>query len=321
MKRRTFLQSSAAAVAVAGVPLGAAIAAERKFNTTLKKARILSPKSKKPLEALKKAGFEGIETQAWNASPEEAAKTKKMADEVGIEIHSVMRGWANFNNPDRFEGDIKSVERALLAAEAYGAGAVLLVPCRTGGKIPSPGDFKITFDPNTLHVSKVVEGDNKPFTGYIDAQNKATEATRRAVEKLIPVAEKTGVKITLENVWNNLWTTPEFFAALINSFDDPNVRAYFDIGNHRKYSPPELWIKALGDKIERCHIKDFKLDASGHGGRFTKMSTGDVDWVAVRSELDKVGYSGWMTLEEGGWSPEQYSLLLDQFFAGKKPGI
>ena len=64
-------------------------------------------------------------------------------------------------------------------------------------------------------VSKVVDGDNTPYAAYIEAQNVATKASIEAVKKLIPVAEKTGVKIALENVWNNLWVTPALYAAFV----------------------------------------------------------------------------------------------------------
>ena len=51
--------------------------------------------------------------------------------------------------------------------------------------------------------------------------------------------------IAVENVWNNLWCTPEFLAAFVKSFNDPWVQTYFDLGNHTKYSRCELWLKAL----------------------------------------------------------------------------
>ena len=52
---------------------------------------------------------------------------------------------------------------------------------------------------------------------------------------MIPKAEKAGVIIALENVWNNMWMQPEFAHNFIASFDNPWVRAYFDIGNHVWY--------------------------------------------------------------------------------------
>ena len=83
---------------------------------------------------------------------------------------------------------------------------------------------------------------------------------------MIPAAEKAGVRIAIENVWNNLWVKPELHANFVASFQSPWVRAYFDIGNHVKYAPPQDWIRTLGKLLAKCHVKDFKLDPDGHGG-------------------------------------------------------
>jgi hexulose-6-phosphate isomerase len=150
------------------------------------------------------------------------------------------------------------------------------------------------------------------------AQNHATDASRKALEKLIPAAEKTGVVIAVENVWNNLWVKPALFAHFVASFDSPWVQAYFDIGNHVKYAMPEEWIRALGGLIVKCHVKDFRLNPDGHGGSFVDIRDGSVDWPLVRQELDKIGYSGWMTIEgSGGLSLEERSKRLDLIVAGK----
>ncbi len=104
--------------------------------------------------------------------------------------------------------------------------------------MPEAWEFDIRFDEKTGHLKQVVAGDNAPYASYIEAHNQAIDTSREAVEQLIPAAEKTGVIIALENVWNNLWVKPDVFRNFVASFDNPWVRAYFDIGNHVKYAPP-----------------------------------------------------------------------------------
>lgn len=317
LSRRHFMATSAAAGA--GI-LAAGRLEAAPFKTTLKKALIGKP-DEKTLTSWKEAGFDGMETSVWSASPEEAAVGRKTAEKLGMKIHAVMRGWANFNNPDssRVEKDIASVETALKAAAGYGADAILLVPCRVG-KIPMPEawEFDIEFDEKTGHVTRVVDGDNKPYQQYIEAQNYATDASRKAIEKLIPVAEKTGVLIALENVWNNLWVKPKLFAHFIASFDCPWVQCYFDIGNHVKYAMPEEWIRALGKLIVKCHVKDYLLKPDGRGGTWADIRDGSVDWPLVRRELDAIGYNDFMTIEGSGrLSVEERSKRLDLIIAGK----
>jgi len=314
--RREFLAASAAGAALA---LAGRLEAAPK-EITLKKALIGNP-TEATLASWKEAGFNGMETGAAGASPEEAAKARAIAEKLGMRIHSVLRGWVNLNSADAsaVEKDLASVETALKAAQGYGADAILLVPCRVGGMpMPEAWQFRIKFDEKTALVREVVEGDNSPYAKYIEAQNHATTSSREAVKKLIPAAEKAGVIIALENVWNNLWVKPDLFAAYVKSFDNPWVQAYFDIGNHVKYAPPEEWIRALGHLIVKCHVKDFKLNEDGHGGKFCNIRDGSVNWPVVRKELNAVGRDPlWMTIEGGDVSLQEHSKRLDLIIEGK----
>jgi hexulose-6-phosphate isomerase len=315
ISRRQFVAVSAA-VAAGGVMNGRAGAAETK--TIYRKALIGTPKAE-TFAAWKGAGFDGMESRAWSATPQEAGRGRELAKMAGMQIHAVLRGWTNFNHPDRIDADVTSVKTALMAAQGYGAGALLLVPCRVGGMpMPQPWEFDIEFDEKTGHVTRVVKGDNGPYEAYIRAQNQATDASRKAVEQLIPTAEDTGVMVALENVWNNLWVQPALFANFISSFGSEWVRCYFDIGNHVKYAPPEEWIRALGHLIVRCHVKDFQLNEDGRGGKFVNIRDGSVDWPVVMQALNKLGKEEmWMTIEGSGkLSIEERSRRLDAILAG-----
>ncbi|MDR0326965.1 MAG: sugar phosphate isomerase/epimerase [Planctomycetaceae bacterium] len=272
-------------------------------------------------EAWKAAGFDGMEVTQWNPTIDAARKSRLIAEKHGLRIHSVMRGWTEFNQPDKYDADVESVKIALRAASAYGADAILLVPCRIGGmKMPEPWDFDIDFDPKTLKIKTVAKGDNAPYADYVAAHNAATEASIRAVESLIPVAAQEGVRICLENVWNNLWCTPKFFAAFCKYFDHPWVGCYFDLGNHIKYARCEEWIKELGNSIVKLHIKGFKVSEvkgklGGGPGDWCRIDQASIDWKSVRKLLAENRYSGWMTIEEGSASDTEYSQMLDQIIA------
>jgi L-ribulose-5-phosphate 3-epimerase len=163
----------------------------------------------------------------------------------------------------------------------------------------------------------VVAGDNQPYRAYIEAHNRATDMSRKAVERLIPVAEKTGVVVALENVWNKLWVQPAIFQNFVASFQSPWIKAYFDIGNHVKFAQPQQWIRTLGKLIVKCHVKDFKLNDDGHGGKFVHPREGSIDWPAVRKALDEVGYNGWLTVEDGGLKLDEFNARLDKIIAGQ----
>jgi hexulose-6-phosphate isomerase len=300
LNRRDFIQTTAAA----GVTMAVAARTHAKsFEHPFHKAVMCNPiADRPPLKDIKSAGFEGIESLDWQVSPDDAKAARKRAEDVGIVIHSVLLGWLDFNseNPREVANSISKAEIALRAAQAYGASAVLLVPCKLGAKIATPNawDFDIEFDPKTGHIARLVKGNDAKFKDYIDAQNRATDMSREALRKLIPTAESAGVIVGVENVWNNLWVRPDFFKYFVESCDSKWIQAYFDIGNHVKYLiPPEEWIRTLGKLVIKCHVKDYKLTSDGHGGSWPSLREGSVNWPAVRKALDDIGYTGWGTIE------------------------
>jgi L-ribulose-5-phosphate 3-epimerase len=313
--RREFLLASAA--------VGAGIATAGRLSAATpkpspRKAMIGEP-TKELLQSWKAAGFDGIEASNWNASAEEAAAARKTAESLEMRIHSVLFGWGAMNGGDAALADsVAKMEMALQTAQRFGADVVLYVPCQFSGMpVPKPWQFDIRFDEKTGHLKQVVAGDNAKFQKYIEAHDHAVDASREGIRRLIPTAKKHGVVIAVENVWNNLCVMPKLMANFVASFDSPWVKAYFDIGNHVRYAPPQDWIRTLGKQIVRCHVKDFKLNPDGHDGNFCDIRNGSVDWPAVTQALDEIGYRGWMTIEGGDLSLAENNKRLDLILAGK----
>jgi hexulose-6-phosphate isomerase len=201
----------------------------------------------------------------------EAAKIKDAADKAGLRIHSVMNmaHWRTpLSSPDpaEVEASVKGMKQSLRQAKLYGADVVLLVPA-------------------------VVRHD----TTY----EQAWERSQRQIRKLIPEAEKLGVTIAVEEVWNKFLLTARDFNQYVDEFDSPVVQAYFDVGNIVHYGVPEHWIRQLGKRIVRVHLKDY---ARRKG--FVNLGDGDVDWPAVRQAFADVGYTGPATLELRGGDPQ-----------------
>lgn len=293
------------------------------YKTELYKAfRAPAKKMKEELEIAAKNRFDGVEiTGAQKLSLTEAREFRHIAEANGIRIHSLSFGWTNLNNPQRADEDIKNIRQGLRIARACGADAILLVPCQISEKGVLPAsDFKMEFDPLTCNVTRITDGDNTPYREYIRQQNQATECCFRLLEELLPTAAYEGIVIGIENVWSNLWVTPELMAAFLRHFDSRWVKAYFDMGNHLKYAPTERWLKVFKKELLiKLHIKDFVIDKTlPAGGKFVPLGTGDIDWLSVRKVLEEVGYNGWVTLEDvpNHYTPAEHSRLLDEFFAG-----
>lgn len=321
MKRRDFLKMSAALATTAAawprnlVAQSATDAAA--FKTKLKKALIRPRLTESVAKDVRAAGFPGVELQDKSATIIEARVARRLAEDLGLQIHSFMGGWFDFNAPDPAtrKAALETAKANLRLTQAYGASVMLIVPARVGGlPMPKPSQFKIAFDPQTLMVSRAADGD---FPAYVKAQNDATRYVQDAMAELSPYAADLGVIIGLENVWNNLWVLPDLAAAFIRSFRNPWIKAYLDMGNHVRYAPTEKWIAALSDQIVKLHIKDFKIDrAKEREGDFVRIGDGSIDWKSVRRALEAVNYNGWVSIESFGWTDAQHSDIMDRFFQG-----
>ena len=323
--RRAFMRAGVA-TGIAGVlPVGGKAAeAGSAARTQLHKALIAPLADDATCARLAAAGFSGVELTKKDVTLEQGVQGRLTAEKHGIRIHSFMAGWADFNQEDegKRNASIEDVARMIRLTAAYGASTMLLVPCRIGGMaMPRPTQFQVEFDADTLTVRRVAEGDNAPYEAYIRAQNRATLLSRQAIEALLPVAAREGVLIAVENVWNNLWVTPELLGAFVRSFDSPWVKTYFDLGNHVRYAPTEQWLRTLKRVqagIAKLHIKDFKIDREKkNDGDFVPLGQGSVDWPLVRRVIDEIRYDGWVTIESGGMTDAEHSAWMDRFFAGQ----
>ena len=79
---------------------------------------------------------------------------------------------------------------------------------------------------------------------------------------------------------------------------DRRVRAYFDIGNVAISGYAHDWIRTLGKRIVKLHIKDFSFRKNV--ASFSPLLEGDIDFKAVHAALLDIGYKGTATLELGG---------------------
>jgi hexulose-6-phosphate isomerase len=233
----------------------------------------------------KQAGFEGIEPM----SHLDRNEVLKARDATGLTIHSVcgsLHGKVPLSHPDpkiREEG-VAALKVTLEDAKAYGADAILLVPGR---------------------VSEDVS--------YDDCWKRSVEE----IKKVIPFAENLNVKIGIENVWNNFLLSPMEAANYVDQFHSPVIRFYFDVGNVLVYGWPEQWIKILGERIVKVHIKEFSRKIADTRGKVAgfdvKLLEGDVNWTVVMRTFDEIGYKGWTTIEQpGGDTAEGLKDLCDR---------
>jgi L-ribulose-5-phosphate 3-epimerase len=267
IERRTFLRASGATLATAALAGQTSTLASEQPKNPWKKAFMLGGVSKgSPLPAfqlLKEAGFEGVEL----ISPNEFDLNEVLSarDKTGLTIHGVSgsRHWRDpLSDPDPevVARGMAAIRQEFADCKAYGGTTVLVVPAVVNRKV-----------------------------GYRDAYKRSQENIR----KLIPYAEKQGIKIAIEEVWNKFLLSPVEFARYIDEFESPWVGAYFDVGNVVEFGYPEEWVRELGKRILKVHIKEYAKPK-----RFNyRLGEGEIDWAAVRAALNEAGYNGWITAE------------------------
>ncbi len=84
-------------------------------------------------------------------------------------------------------------------------------------------------------------------------------------------------------------------ARYLDIFDSPWVQSWFDVGNVVLYGYPQDWISTIGHRINRPHVKDFRMNKNCY--EWVNIGEGTVDWPAVRQALATMGYHGSATCE------------------------
>jgi hexulose-6-phosphate isomerase len=141
-------------------------------------------------------------------------------------------------------------------------------------------------------------------------------------ERIVPLAQEHKVVVAVEEVWNKFLLSPLEFARYVDEFESPWVRAYFDVGNVVFYGYPQDWIRTLGPRIVKVHVKDFRVDRQNGRFAFLNVGEGDIDWPEVRRALADIKYSGYITTEVQGGDEAYLKDLagrLDRFLAGERP--
>lgn len=233
-------------------------------------------------ETAKKAGFEGVEVSldeigeiSLESTAEDMEKVKTLAERAGIKLYSVATGlywkYSLTSNDDEIRSKAKNIVRKQLqVAKWLGCDTILVVPGAVGV------DFIPGFE--------VVDYDI------------AFRRSKEALMELKEDAEKLGVRIAVENVWNKFLISPLEMRNFIDEFNSEYICSYFDVGNVVATGYPEQWIKILNKRIKKIHFKDFKREVGNLNG-FVDLLSGDVDYPAVIKALKDIDYNDWVTAE------------------------
>ncbi len=232
------------------------------------------------IEAIRLAkdlGYEAIELAIGvegslnlNTTQADCHKILAEAEKIGVKLPSVASGtyWGRNLADATAEGRAQAIddlEKMIQITSWLGATTLLTIP----------GAVDVFFLP---------EREALPYEHVI-------QYAKEGLGKVLPLAEKCGVRLGIENVWNRIFMSPLELAQFIDSFDSKFIGSYFDVGNVLPFGYPEDWIRTLGSRIVGVHFKDYRR-AVGTADGFVDLLEGDVNWPAVIQALAEIGYEG-----------------------------
>ena len=237
------------------------------------------------LELAKDAGFDAVELN-FDIEGELSAETtsagfasiRKMADEVDIRI-SGLCSFLFWPYPLTSNVESERTKGLELAAKMTHAAHEL-------------GTENLLVVPGAVHIPWREDHDPTP-------NDVCLKRAQAAVGQLVPLAEKLGVYLNMENIFfNGFLMSPFEMADFVDSFGSEYVQIHFDTGNIMEYQSPEHWIPILGKRIKNVHLKEFTNKGTDHSlEAFRPLLDGTTNWPAVLKAFDKVGYDQYLTFE------------------------
>ena len=243
---------------------------------------MLSWEPEKVCEYLKNAGYDAIELLpvfvcADSKTENDRKRMSQAAEKSGLAISEiVLQRDLVMHDENARNQNIEYIIRNIKTAADMG---VFTVNMFTG---PEP------WTANPLIIDKNI------------SSSQAWEWVFEAFDRILPVAEKNGVRIAVENVFGMLCHDFYTNMYLNKHYNSPNLGVNFDPSHDALYGNTDMKFLINGwgvDKIFHVHLKD----AAGipEMGRFIfpVIGEGVVDWKTFFSEMKKIGYGGCMSVE------------------------
>jgi sugar phosphate isomerase/epimerase len=165
---------------------------------------------------------------------------------------------------------------------------------------------------------RVLSGQRRPELSLTEGVRLAAEC----INACIPYAKAHNITLILENHYkDDFWEYPEFaqkqavFCQLVDSISDPNFGVNYDPSNAflAGEDPLELLYK-VSSRVVTMHasdrfliegtIEDLRREELGAVGYAKRLRHGEIgkglnDYDAIFTELKRVGFDGWISIEDG----------------------
>jgi sugar phosphate isomerase/epimerase len=165
---------------------------------------------------------------------------------------------------------------------------------------------------------RVLSGQRRPVLTMDEGVNFAAEC----IEACLPYAQERGITLILENHYkDDFWEYPEFaqkmdvFCKLVDRVQHPNFGVNYDPSNtYLAGEDPLELLYRVSNRVVTMHasdrylkegtIEDLRKEEGGAAGYAKRLSHGEIgkglnDYDAIFKELKRVGFDGWISIEDG----------------------
>ncbi len=246
------------------------------------------------LDEMAASGYAGTELGDWGFMPTDPARLRAELDQRGLKM---LGSWVNVNFQDsaRHEESTEACVRTAKLLAAVGGPNCLVV---------------LGPDPYTDPMRSLNSGRIRPEMGLDEAGWSVFAAGAEGAARR--VMEETGLRSVLHHHTGTWIETPAETARLLEMTDPNVVGLVFDTG-HWSFGggDPIAGIRQFADRIWYVHFKDHDPAVAAQSrihewdgpqsvgkGIFPELGQGDVDFPRVLVELEKIGYDGWIVVEQ-----------------------
>ncbi|MDR0791920.1 MAG: sugar phosphate isomerase/epimerase, partial [Chitinophagaceae bacterium] len=165
---------------------------------------------------------------------------------------------------------------------------------------------------------RVLSGQRRPELSIDEGVKLAADC----IYACLPYAEERNITLILENHYkDDFWTYPEFaqkadvFCQLVDSINHPFFGVNYDPSNtYLAGEDPIELLKRVSHRVVTMHasdrylkegtIEDLRKEEGGATGYAKRLSHGEIgkglnDYDAIFSELKRVGFDSWISIEDG----------------------
>ena len=177
---------------------------------------------------------------------------------------------------------------------------------------------------------RVLSGQRRPELSIEHGVKLAAEC----ILECLPYAEERGITLIIENHYkDDFWVYPEFaqkmdvFCSLVNAVQHPHFGVNYDPSNaYIAGDDPIELLKRVSHRVVTMHasdryliegtLEDLRREESGSAGYVKRLRHGEIgkglnDYDAIFTELKRVGFDGWISIEDGVEGIEQLARSAD----------